>query len=67
MNKSYFTIYTIYRKKINQKDNQQENMLNLIYDVGKTKKKNFKWGSVLHQLLSKKKIIIKSDKNEYYK
>lgn len=38
ISRSNFTIYTIYRKKVNQKDNQQENMLYFIYDVGKTKK-----------------------------
>lgn len=55
MNRSYFTIYTIYRKKINQKDNQQENMLNLIYDVGKTKKKIFNEEVFYTSYLAKKK------------
>lgn len=55
MNRSYFTIYTIYRKKINQKDNQQENMLNLIYDVGKTKKKILNEEVFYTSYLAKKK------------
>lgn len=42
-------------------------MLNLIYDVGKTKKKILNEEVFYTSYLAKKKIIIKSDKNEYYK